>query len=63
MKKLFNRAKYVMGGEDGALSLEQIILFSVALVIATALFVFRDKIKEFLVRAGASVDKLDAGKW
>lgn len=53
--QLFKRAKYVVGGEDGSLSLEQIILISVALVIATALFAFRGKITDFLGKAGKEV--------
>lgn len=59
MKKLMNRANYVLKGEDGALSLEQIILISVALVIATALFAFRGRIIAFLTRAGQRVGELE----
>lgn len=58
MKKLMNRVKYVMTGEDGASNLELIIWFSVVLVIATTLFVFRDKIVNFLNKAGTKVDNL-----
>jgi hypothetical protein len=59
MKNLVQRAKYVMTGEDGASNVELIVWFSVVLVIATALFVFRDQIIDFLTRAGTEVDNLD----
>jgi|GEM_PF-5543597 len=58
MKNIFNRIKYVMTGEDGASNLEIIIWMSVVLVIATTLFVFRDKIIGFLNKAGNKVDNL-----
>lgn len=59
MKNLMNRAKYVLKGEDGASNIEIIVWISVVLVIATALFAFRDAIKGFLGNAKGSVDNLE----
>lgn len=56
LKQLWERAKYVTSGEDGASALEIIVWISVVLVIATALFFFRDSIVNFLGRARNSVD-------
>ncbi|MFJ8531405.1 hypothetical protein [Bacillus sp. NPDC094106] len=58
MHNLMNRAKYVLSGEDGASNVEIIVWISVVLVLATALFIFKDKIVDFLTRAGGTVDKL-----
>jgi hypothetical protein len=58
MKELFNRAKYVVDGEDGASNVEIIVWISVVLVIATALFLFRDAIVGFIGKAKGSVDGL-----
>lgn len=56
---LFNRVKNALKGEDGASNMEIIVWFSVVLVIATALFAFRDQIAGFLGRAGDQVDSLE----
>lgn len=56
--KLINKAKYVLNGEDGASNIEIIVWISVVLVIATALFIFKDKIVGFLTKAGNKVDGL-----
>lgn len=48
MKNVINRAHYVMTGEDGASNLEIIVWMSVVLVIAGFLFLFRNKVGEFL---------------
>jgi len=58
MKNLIKRAKYVMNGEDGASNIEIIVWISVVLVIATALFLLKDKIVAFLGKAGGKVDGL-----
>jgi len=58
MKDLLNRAKYVLEGEDGASNVEIIVWISVVLVIATALFLFRDAISGFIGRAQGEVDNL-----
>lgn len=58
MTNLMNRAKYALKGEDGASNIEIIVWISVVLVIATALFAFREQIKGFLGKAGAEVDGL-----
>lgn len=59
MRKLFNRAKYVMTGEDGASNVEIIVWISVVLVIATFLFMFRDSINDFISDATSKVDAFD----
>lgn len=58
MRDLMNRAKYVLNGEEGASNIEIIVWISVVLVIATALFLFRDSISAFLERARGQVDNL-----
>lgn len=55
MTNLINRAKYAVSGEDGASNLEIIVWFSVVLVIATILFVFRDAITGFIEKATSRV--------
>lgn len=55
---LISRVKYAMTGEKGSLSLEQIVMISVILVLATAFFFFKDKLVDFLDRAGGSVESL-----
>jgi hypothetical protein len=61
MKNLMNRAKFVCGGEEGASNMEIIVWIGVVLVIASALFLFKDNILNFLTGAGASVNGLDTG--
>lgn len=58
MKDLLNRAKYVLEGEDGASNVEIIVWISVVLVIATALFLFRDSISAFIGKAQGEVNNL-----
>lgn len=55
MKNLINRVKYVMQGEDGASNLEIVVWFSVVLVIATALFLFKDAIVRFVNNSTSQV--------
>lgn len=57
MKELFNRAKYVLDGEEGASNLEIIVWFSVVLTVATLLFLFRDAIVKFIQGSTAEVNK------
>ena len=57
IKGLFNRAKYVVSGEEGASNVEIIVWISVVLVIATVLFLFRDSINDFIKKA---IDKVDS---
>ena len=45
---ILDRAKYVLAGEEGASNLEIIVWMSVVLLIATALFLFKDKIVAFV---------------
>ena len=58
MKSLFKRAKYVLTGDKGSSNLEIIIWFSVVLVISTALFLFKDKVVEFIKNATTEVENL-----
>lgn len=60
MKNVLNRAKFVCGGEEGASNMEIIVWISVVLVIATALFLFKDEIVKFLGKATGQVNGLDA---
>ncbi|NLZ35600.1 MAG: hypothetical protein GX889_12005 [Clostridiales bacterium] len=59
MKNLMNRIKYVMQGEDGASNLEIVVWFSVVLMIATALFFFKDAIVRFTQKTGNKVNALN----
>ena len=59
MKNMIERAKFVCGGEEGASNVEIIIWITVVLVIATALFVFRDSITGFLKGSSDAVDGLN----
>lgn len=58
METLVNRAKYVMDGEDGASNIELIVWFSVVLVIATTLFLFRDAVVNFIKKANTQIGGL-----
>lgn len=58
MKNLIERAKFVVGGEEGASNIEIVVWISVVLVIATLLFTFKDHISTFLGKAGGSVNGL-----
>lgn len=58
MRELMTKANYVLNGEDGSSNVEIIVWISVVLVIATALFVFKDHIVEFLNRASGQVNGL-----
>lgn len=58
METLVNRAKYVMDGEDGASNIELIVWFSVVLVIATALFLFKDQVVAFITKANTQIGAL-----
>lgn len=58
MKNLFKRAKHVLKGEEGASNVEIIVWISVVLVIATALFLFRDAIVTFIGKGKGQVDGL-----
>jgi len=58
MKELFNRAKYVLNGEEGASNVEIIVWMSVVLVIATVLFLFKDAVTTFVNSVIAKVKGL-----
>ena len=59
MKNLINRAKYVMSGEEGASNVEIIVWMSVCLIIATFLFLFRDKVTAFIEKATTKVESFE----
>jgi hypothetical protein len=58
LNKWVQRAKHVLKGENGASNIEIIIWISVVLVIATALFLFRGDIVNFLSNASGQVANL-----
>lgn len=58
MKNLFEKAKYVLDGEDGASNVEIIVWMSVVLIIATVLYLFKDSVVEFVKRVIGRVDGL-----
>lgn len=58
MGNIVNRAKYVMSGEEGASNIELIVWFSVVLVIATTLFLFRDAVVNFIKKANTQIGGL-----
>lgn len=60
MEKLINRAKHVVGGEEGMSNIELIVWIVVVLVIAVALFAFRDKISDFLGTSTGKVADMDS---
>lgn len=55
------RVKYVLNGEDGAISLELVGFIAVICVILVALFIFRDQITSAIGRGGKQVDSLNFG--
>lgn len=59
--KLIDRAKYVLKGEDGAVSVEMVGMIAVVLVILLALFFFRDSIRDAIGRGASQVDGIDFG--
>lgn len=58
MKNVMNRAKMVCGGEEGASNIEIIVWIGVVLLIATALFAFREQVVGFLKGSGNQVDSM-----
>lgn len=58
MNKLKTRVNYVLNGEDGASNIEIVVWISVVLIIATALYFFKDQIVGFLNRASGRVNGL-----
>lgn len=59
MKNVLNRAKFVCGGEEGASNMEIVVWIGVVLVIATALFAFKDQVTGFLTKSGTQVNGLN----
>lgn len=59
LRKMRTRAKSVLNNKTGGLSLEMIVLIFVVLVIATALFIFRDSIADFLNTSAGEVNTLE----
>ena len=58
VRNVIKRSSHVLRGECGSLTTEQIVLISVALVLATILLAFKDQIKGFLTKAGNTVNAL-----
>lgn len=58
MKKITNSFKRLMSNERGASNVEIIVWISVVLVIATALFLFRGAITNFISNAMGQVNDL-----
>lgn len=56
--KFMSKVRTALTGEDGASNVEIIVWISVVLVIATALWAFRDSISGFLGRSKGTVDNL-----
>ena len=62
MRNLYNRAKYVMTGEDGASNLEAIVWIAVVLIVTVVLLLFGGSIRTFVTNATTDVDTLDQGR-
>lgn len=58
MKNLFEKAKYVLEGEEGASNVEIIVWMSVVLIIATVLYLFKDSVVGFVKKVIGRVDNL-----
>lgn len=56
MQKITKSIKSFLSNTNGASNLEIIVWFSVILVIATALFLFRDAVTGFI---GDTIDRID----
>lgn len=61
LNNLKSRAKEVLSGKRGMTMVEIIVLISVILVIATALFLMRGVITDFIDDASNKLDTLDGG--
>lgn len=61
LKNMVSRTRYVLKGEEGDLNTQMVVLVTLALLVATILFVFKDKIGEFFGNAGDEVDKMGEG--
>lgn len=59
LKEIANNFKALMNNNKGASNVEIIVWISVVLVIATALFIFREAITDFIDRARGVVDGLE----
>lgn len=59
MKKLFNKARNIFISKEGASNIEIIVWVSVCLVIATALFLFREEIVTFVTNATNYIGTFD----
>ena len=58
---LMKKAKYVLNGEDGAISVEMVGWIAIICVILVAAFILRDQIISAVNRGGSAVDNLDFG--
>lgn len=55
---MFERASYVLSGEDGMGTLEYGIIIFIVLMIAIAFFAFKDSVKELFSTATDKVDMM-----
>lgn len=68
LKKITKRTQYVLKGEEGDLNTQMVVLVTLALLVATIFFIFKDKIGGFFEKAGGTVDdmgddiQIDTGK-
>ena len=58
LKNMVNRTKYVLGGEEGGLDTQMGVLVTVALLVATIIFAFKDKIGGMFDKAGGVVEDM-----
>lgn len=59
--ELMKRAKYVLSGEEGAVSLEMVGWIAVITFIIVAVFLLRDQIVDAIGRGGSAVDDIEFG--
>ena len=59
LKNSLTKFKNLLNNENGASNVEIIVWISVVLVIATALFLFRDSIVSFIGKAMGEVNEFD----
>ncbi len=58
LKEITKRTQYVLKGEEGDLNTQMVVLVTLALLVATIFFLFKDKIGEFFEKAGGTVEKM-----
>jgi len=58
LNNMVSRAKYVLEGEEGDLNTQMVVLVTAALLVATIIFAFKDKIGGMFDKAGGVVDDM-----